>query len=77
MTEKPLNKLKPGEKCVVKTVKGKGPVSRRIRDMGVVPGTEIEVIKRAPLGDPVQFLLKGYNLTLRKEEAKNVFVEVI
>jgi Fe2+ transport system protein FeoA len=77
MTEKPLNKLKPGEKCVVKAVKGKGPVSRRIRDMGVVPGTEIEVIKRAPLGDPVQFLLKGYNLTLRKEEAKNVFVEVI
>ncbi|WP_287585678.1 FeoA family protein [Candidatus Borrarchaeum sp.] len=77
MTEQTLNKLKPGEKCIVKAVKGKGPVSRRIRDMGIVPGTKIEVIKVAPLGDPVQFLLKGYHLTLRNAEAKNVFVEVI
>lgn len=77
MKKRTLSDLKPGDKCIVKAVKGKGPVSRRIRDMGVVPGTEIKVIKVAPLGDPVEFRLKGYNLSLRSEEAKNVLVEVI
>ncbi|PHP46039.1 hypothetical protein B6V01_001095 [Methanosarcinales archaeon ex4572_44] len=44
--------------------------------MGIVRGTEIEVVRRAPLGDPVEFRLRGYNLTLRKEEAACISVEV-
>lgn len=72
-----LSELKSGTKCRVKEVNGSGPVKRRILDMGVVPGSEIEVIRVAPLGDPMEFRLKGYYLSLRKEEAENVFVEVL
>ncbi len=44
--------------------------------MGIVRGAEIEMVRDAPLGDPVEFLLKGYNLTLRREEAKTIWLEV-
>lgn len=74
--EKQLSDLKPGEKAVIVKVVGTGSVRRRMLDMGLVKGTEIVVIRRAPLGDPIEFRLKGYNLSLRKEEAKNVFVKV-
>ena len=73
---KKLSELKVGEKCKVGGIQGQGPVKRRILDMGVVPGSEIEVIRVAPLGDPVEFKLKGYYLSLRKEEAENILVEV-
>jgi len=46
-------------------------------DMGVVPGTVVQVERVAPLGDPIEVILKGYHLSLRKEEAANVYVEVI
>ena len=72
--EKRLSEMEPQEKGSVTRVTGE--VNRRIMDMGIVRGTDIEVIRRAPLGDPVEFLLKGYNLTLRLDEAKNVYVEV-
>ena len=73
--EKRLSEMGPGEKGAVTRITG-GGVNRRIMDMGIVRGTDIEVIRSAPLGDPVEFLLKGYNLTLRRDEAKNVYVEV-
>jgi len=75
--EKQLSDLKPGEKAIIVKVGGERSVRRRMLDMGLVKGAEIKVIRRAPLGDPVEFQLKGYNLSLRKEEAKNVFVRVI
>ena len=75
MSVKTLNQLKPGERAAIVKVGGEGPVRRRILDMGVVKGAEIEVVRVAPLGDPVEFLIKGYNLSLRKSEAKNVQVE--
>jgi Fe2+ transport system protein FeoA len=71
-----LSELKPGERGKVVKVSGSGAVHRRILDMGVVPGAEIEVERVAPLGDPVEFKLLGYHLSLRKEEARNVHVEV-
>lgn len=74
--ERQLSDLKPGEKAVILRVVGTGSVRRRMLDMGLVKGTEIVVIRRAPLGDPIEFRLKGYNLSLRKEEAKKVFVKV-
>jgi len=74
--KKTLSDMQPGEKGRVLSVSGDNTVQRRIRDMGIVRGTEIEVVRRAPFGDPVEFRLKGYNLSLRKEEAACVSVEV-
>jgi len=74
--EIPLSELKPGEKGVISKVVGDREVRRRLLDMGLTRGTEITVIRRAPLGDPVEFLLKGYNLSLRKRESENVYVLV-
>jgi len=71
-----LSELKPGQKGKVVRVGGSGAIHRRILDMGVVPGAEIEVERVAPLADPVEFKLLGYHLSLRKEEAQNVHVEV-
>jgi len=74
--EIPLSELKPGEKGVISKVVGDREVRRRLLDMGLTRGTEITVVRRAPLGDPVEFLLKGYNLSLRKRESENVYVFV-
>jgi Fe2+ transport system protein FeoA len=71
----PLSELKPKERGTVLKVGGSGAVRRRILDMGVVPGTEVEVVKVAPLGDPVDLLLRGYHLSLRKEEAREILIE--
>ena len=71
----PLSELKPKERGTIVKVGGGGPVRRRILDMGVVPGTEVEVVRVAPLGDPVEFLIRGYHLSLRKEEAREILVE--
>lgn len=76
MTAKTLNQLKPGESATIVKVGGEGPLRSRILDMGVVRGADIEVVRVAPLGDPVEFLIKGYNLSLRKSEAQHVQVEV-
>lgn len=73
--EKRLSDLKLGEKGVITRITGAGAVRRRILDMGLVSGTEITVVRRAPLGDPVEFLLKGYNLSLRAKEAGHVYVQ--
>lgn len=75
MSVKTLNQLQPGERATIVKVGGDGPVRRRILDMGVVTGADIEVVRVAPLGDPVEFRVKGYNLSLRKSEAQNVQVE--
>ena len=71
----PLSELKPKERGTIVKVGGGGPVRRRILDMGVVPGTEVEVVRVAPLGDPVELLIRGYHLSLRKEEAREILVE--
>jgi len=74
--EIPLSELKPGEKGVISKVIGDREIRRRLLDMGLTRGTEIIVVRKAPLGDPVEFLLKGYNLSLRKKESENVYVLV-
>ena len=72
----PLHELKAGQRGVVVRVGGKGPVKRRMMDMGLVPGTEVQVVRVAPLGDPIEFTVKGYSLSLRKSEAEAIEVEV-
>ncbi|HID57084.1 TPA: DtxR family transcriptional regulator [Candidatus Poribacteria bacterium] len=70
-----LKELKPGEKGEIVKLKGEGPVKRRLLDMGIVPGETVEVVKVAPLGDPMEVRVKGYQLSLRKGEAESVIVE--
>jgi len=74
--EKKLNTFVPGESGVVKQVAATGAIRRRLFDMGVTPGAEITMRKVAPLGDPIEVTLRGYELTLRKSEAENVVMEV-
>ena len=69
-----LNELKPGDRTTVVKIVGGGETRRRILDMGVGKGVEIQVEKVAPLGDPIDITVKGYHLSLRKEDAKNVVV---
>ncbi len=61
----------------VQKVLGTGPIKRRIMDMGITKNTEIYIRKFAPLGDPIQINLRGYELTIRKDDAKNILVEAI
>lgn len=77
MVIKPLSDMKAGEKGKISRVGGSGQVHRRILDMGVIPRTTVEVERLAPLGDPIWIRIKGYSLSLRKEEAANVYVEVV
>ncbi len=62
---------------VVTAVAAKGELGRRIRDMGIIPGTEFTVVGRAPLYDPVAIRLKGFTLTLRNSEADYVFCQSV
>ena len=72
-----LKELKPGEKARIEKLSGTGPVARRIADMGVTKGSVVEVVRVAPLGDPVDVKIKGYHLSLRKEEAAGIDVSRI
>ena len=72
---KTLKDVKVDETCVVLKVHGDGPVRRRIMDMGITKGVEIYVRKVAPLGDPMELNLRGYELTLRKADANMIEVE--
>lgn len=73
----PLSELKKGEDAVIVRVRGKGAIKRRMMDMGVVPGSRINVVRKAPFGDPIEYSIKGYSLSLRKSEAKEIIVEIL
>ncbi len=73
---KKLNEFGIGETGIIKTVEGEGRLRRRLFDMGVTPGAEVLLRKRAPLGDPLEVTIRGYELTLRKSEASLVTLEV-
>ena len=72
-----LDKLKPKEKAIVKEIGGKGPVRRRLIDMGITPGANVMMRKTAPFGDPMQINIRGYELSIRKTEAEQVLVEKV
>ena len=71
---KTLDKLKPGESATVVRLNGEGAVKRRIMDMGLTKGTEVTVRKVAPLGDPIEITLRGYELSIRLDEAARIEV---
>jgi Fe2+ transport system protein FeoA len=73
---KTLDTLKIGETGLVKKVEGDKKIRRRLFDMGVTPGTKVYLKKKAPLGDPIEITIRGYELTLRKDEASMVEIEL-
>ncbi len=71
---KTLKTVKPGQTVVALKISGEGPVRRRIMDMGITRGTEITVRKVAPLGDPIEVNVRGYELSLRRDDAEMIEV---
>jgi len=72
---KTLKEIKPGETVQVVKIGGGGPIKRRIMEMGITKGVEVHVRKVAPLGDPVEITVRGYELSLRKEDAESIEVK--
>ena len=77
MAETNLKMLKPGQKGKVLRIRKRGETNKRIVEMGVTPGSVVEVERVAPLGDPIDIRVKGYHLSLRKEEAEGIEVEAL
>lgn len=67
-----LDKLAIGSTAIIKSVGGEGPLRLRLLDMGLIPRTTVTMRKIAPMGDPIEIMIRGYELTLRKEDAKNI-----
>ncbi|MBU5437186.1 ferrous iron transport protein A [Tissierella sp. MSJ-40] len=72
---KSLSEISVGTTVKVKSISKDSSVKRRLLEMGIVPGIEVLVRGKAPLGDPIEIVLRGYKLTLRKEEAASILVE--
>ena len=70
-----LSEMKIGSTCSVVKINGEGRIRRRLFDMGITPNCQIFVRKKAPLGDPIEITIRGYELTLRKQEAELVEVK--
>jgi len=78
MTEEKIDTaayMAPGDKAKIIKVSGASNVRKRLLDMGIMPGVVIEMIRPAPLGDPVQIKIKGYHLSLRKTEASHILIK--
>lgn len=70
-----MSELKPGDKAVIIAVSAQGEVAQRLVDMGLIKGTQFKVLRKAPLGDPLEIQLRGFLLALRMKEAECVSVE--
>lgn len=70
-----LDDLKPGESATVASVEGENQIARRLMEMGVVPGSRVSLVKSAPFGDPIEIRVRGFNLAIRREEARQILVE--
>ncbi len=73
---KALSEMKPGENGIVSSVSHLSPNRKKLTEMGIIKGRPVEIIKIAPLGDPIEIDVKGYKLSLRKEEASNIIVNI-
>lgn len=70
-----INDLKIGQQGVIKTVGGEGPLRLRFLDMGLIPGTVVKLQKVAPMGDPIQIRIRGYELTIRRDDARKIALQ--
>lgn len=71
---KTLIDVKPGQKAIVIRIEGSGALRRRMLDMGIVPGVELEVVRKAPWGGPLQLRIRGYYLAMRRSECEQIAV---
>ncbi len=71
-----LHLLQPGQRATILRINGAGPLRRRFIEMGIVKGETILIERNAPLGDPVEYFIKGYHLALRREEAAQIEVSL-
>jgi ferrous iron transport protein A len=69
-----LDQLKPGERGIVAEISGSPAIAQRLMEMGITEGEELEVVRLAPLGDPLEIRIRGYELSLRKTEARHVLL---
>lgn len=67
-----LDKLAVGQMAIIKSVGGEGSLRLRLLDMGLIPRTAVKMQKIAPMGDPIEIMVRGYELTLRKDDARNI-----
>ena len=72
---KTLKELEIGNSGVVAKISTTGPLKQRLLDMGITKGTRVKVIKIAPLGDPIEIEIRGYNLSVRKGDAENITID--
>ncbi|HEY0944603.1 MAG TPA: FeoA family protein [Opitutaceae bacterium] len=72
-----LSALTVGASAVVRDYPKTGPAFVRLREMGLLPGTRVTLVRTAPLGDPLEIKVRGYHLTLRKSEAEHIVVELV
>lgn len=72
---KTLSELKPGDRARVVAVEGSGDAVRRLMDLGLIRGTPVDVVRMAPLGDPIEVRIRGFMLSLRRAEADHITVE--
>ena len=70
-----LDRLPIGQSAVIQKVGGEGALRCRLLDMGLIPGTRVQILKVAPLGDPVELMVRGYSLSIRKEDAHKIEVD--
>ncbi|MDH4035888.1 MAG: ferrous iron transport protein A [Candidatus Krumholzibacteria bacterium] len=72
-----LDHLTPGARAIIQDIVGGGPLVRRLMDLGLVPGTPVHYVRSAPLGDPLELVVRGTHLSLRRSEAARVHVEPV
>ncbi len=72
-----LDRLSPGAEGIIHDIDGEGPLVRRLMDLGLVPGTFVRFVRAAPLGDPLELVVRGTHLSLRRVEAARVHVEPV
>ncbi len=70
-----LDSLQPGDEAVILTLECEPEAAHRLMEMGLLPGTPIKIVRYAPLGDPIEILMRGYHLSLRRAEALGIMVE--
>jgi len=75
-TQLTLDQLKPGDQAKVVRLDGEPETIERLMEMGLIAGTPLKVLKFAPLGDPMEIVMRGYHLTLRRAEAAGILVEI-
>jgi ferrous iron transport protein A len=71
----PLDQLEPGRDGIIRELEGETPAVRRLMDLGLVPGTPVRYVRAAPLGDPLELIVRGTHLSIRRSEAGRVHVE--